>query len=213
MRRARLSVTYPEELRHPLHRAVETSAVLSRAEVVTWSPTPDATTLVRCDGPPAATERALAAVESVTTSHLVATADAGTYAFLQQERYELADALLAVVADARVAFLPPVTFLADGAVRVVAVGETAALADLHDALAEEGTVTVERVRPVAPEATPAGLTDRQTAALKAAVAVGYYEVPREGGVADVADRLGCATSTAGELLRKAEGSVVRDAVE
>jgi len=51
--------------------------------------------------------------------------------------------------------------------------------------------------------TPASLTDRQRAALDTALDLGYYDVPRAASVADVAVELDCATSTAGELLRKA----------
>jgi predicted DNA binding protein len=81
---------------------------------------------------------------------------------------------------------------------------------LHDELAELGSVSIERVHPFERRQSPAALTDRQRAALDAAVEVGYYEVPREGSVADVAAALDCAHSTAGELLRKAEAAVVRE---
>ena len=56
------------------------------------------------------------------------------------------------------------------------------------------------------------VTDRQFEAVSAAVEVGYYAVPREAGLGDVAGELGCAESTASNLLRKAEASVMRRVV-
>ena len=52
------------------------------------------------------------------------------------------------------------------------------------------------------------MTDRQLEAVATAVEIGYYAVPREAGLADVAAALGCAESTASNLLRKAEASVM-----
>jgi len=42
-----------------------------------------------------------------------------------------------------------------------------------------------------------------------AVEPGYYAVPRRASLADVADTLGCAGSTASNHLRKAETRVMR----
>jgi len=52
------------------------------------------------------------------------------------------------------------------------------------------------------------LTDRQQEAVHAALEHGYYEVPREGTVEDVAATLDCAPSTASNHLRKAEARLV-----
>lgn len=212
VKRVQFSVTYPERLRHPIHDRVVRDAVLGRAELLTWSPTPEATSLLWCDGDRQATERAVDSVDSLVSSHLVE-GEAGTYAFLRQDAYEFPAAVLETVADAGVAFLPPVTFRSTGAVRFEAVGETTALGAFHEDLSELGDLTVERVEPFERHAAPSRLTDRQRAALETAVAVDYYEVPREGTVADVAEVLGCSTSTAGELLRKAEAAVVEAFVE
>ncbi|UIO99769.1 helix-turn-helix domain-containing protein [Halobaculum sp. CBA1158] len=208
MKRVQISTTYPDRLIHPLHRRVIEGEALTRAELLTWSPTADATTLFWCDGELAATERAVDAVESVVDSRLVADGD-GTYAFLRQDDYEFASSILEAVSDARVAFLPPVVFRETGDVRFEAVGEPAALSDFHGELSELGEAAIERVHAFERSRSPSRLTDRQRAALEAAAATGYYEIPREGTVADVAEALECSTSTAGELLRKAEGAVIR----
>jgi hypothetical protein len=212
MKRVQFSVSYPDRFVHPLHRRVTGDTPITRAELLMWSPTADATTLFWCDGDRAATERALADVGSLVESSFVEEAE-GTYAFLRQEAYEFPAALLETIAHSRVIFLPPVVFLETGAVRFEAVGEAAALGAFHDDLSELGDLSIERVHAFERQRAPSRLTDRQRAALEAAVAAGYYAVPREGSVADVAAALDCSRSTAGELLRKAEASVIEAFVE
>jgi predicted DNA binding protein len=212
MKRVQFSIRYPDRFVHPLHRRIVAGTSITRAELLMWSPTEDATSLFWCDGDRETTEAALAAIDSLRASHSVEDAD-GTYAFLRQDDYEFSTAVLDAVADARVIFLPPVVFLETGDVRFEAVGETTALSAFHEDLSELGDLAVERVQAFERTHSASPLTDRQRAALEAAVAVGYYEVPRTGSVADVGATLDCSSSTAGELLRKAEAAVVREYTE
>ncbi|WP_129114737.1 helix-turn-helix domain-containing protein [Halegenticoccus tardaugens] len=71
-------------------------------------------------------------------------------------------------------------------------------------------ITVDRIRGYVPGTSHLRslLTDRQRAALDAAVELGYYDTPRRATAADVAAELGCARSTASEHLRKAEARVL-----
>jgi len=208
MKRIQFSITYPDRFVHPLHRRIIEGTEITRTELLLWSPTADATTLVWCDGGPDATATAVSEIDSLLGSHFVE-GDDGTYAFLRQGEYEFSTALLETIGDARVVFLPPVVFFDTGRVRFEAVGQRSALSTFHDRLSELGALTIERVHGFERTRPPARLTDRQRAALDAAVSAGYYEVPREGTVADVAATLDCSTSTAGELVRKAEASVIR----
>jgi predicted DNA binding protein len=58
--------------------------------------------------------------------------------------------------------------------------------------------------------TPAGLlTDRQREVLDTAIQLGYFEVPRECTLAEVAAELGIDKSTASGILRRGEGLVVK----
>lgn len=207
MKRIQFSVTYPDRFVHPLQRRIASGTQITRAELLTWSPTADPTTLFWCDGDRAATEAAIASIDSLVVSNVVEETD-GAYAFLQQDDYEFSAALLEIISASQVVFIPPVVFHQSGEIRFEAVGETTALSSFHEALREFGDVAIERVGEFERSRSPSRLTDRQRAALEAAVSVGYYEVPREGTVADVASVLDCATSTAGELLRKAETVVI-----
>ena len=208
MKRVQLTATYPTELVHPLHRRIIESGPITRAELLMWSPTAEATSLFWCDGPPDAASAAVRAIDSLLVSNLVEDTD-GTYAFLQQDQYEFATALLDAIADARVIFLPPVIFFDTGAVQFEAVGESAGLSAFYEDLSDLGETTIDRVQEFERGHSTSRLTERQRAALDAAVDVGYYELPREGSVADVAAMLDCSTSTAGELVRKAEAAVIR----
>lgn len=209
MRRVTFAVTYPPDLRHPLHRRLLDVDGAERAELLTWGPTADVTALLWVDGGRAVARDLLGAVGSLTTAQFVV-GDGGTYAFVHQREYEFDDAVMALVSRSRVAFLPPVTFLDGGVVEFEAAGGAGALGEFYEGLGELGSVTVERVGDFerGRAAPSARLTDRQRSALETAVAAGYYDVPRTGSVREVAAELDCAASTAGELLRKAEAAVV-----
>jgi predicted DNA binding protein len=207
VRRVTFRARYPVEVAHPIQRRIMESGPVSRAELLMWGPMSDVTTLTWFDGGPDAVEGVLAAVGSATTSHLVAD-DGGTYAFVHQTGFELIGSVLERVAESSVVYLPPVVFLDTGEVRFEAVGESGHLSAFHDELNDVIDVTIESVHGFRREPSPGAVTDRQRAALEAGAAVGYYEVPRSGSVADVAAELDCSTSTAGELLRRGEAALV-----
>ncbi|WP_396612145.1 helix-turn-helix domain-containing protein [Haloferax sp. S1W] len=212
MKRIQFSVRYSERFVHPLQRRIEEDSSITRAELLMWSPTTDATTLLWCDGDPEATERVVAGIDSLRSSHFVEDGS-GTYLFLRQDDYEFSAALLETIAESNVIFLPPVVFREDGTVRFEAVGDTASLSAFHDDLSEFGDLTIDWVHGFERRNSPSRLTPRQQEALEAAVSVGYYERPREGSVASIAAKLDCSTSTAGELIRKAEAAVLESYVE
>lgn len=224
MKRVAFGVTYPAELAHPLHRRLAREDGVTRMELLMWGPTENVTTLSWYDADRETVRELLTAVESLSTASLVAgegggrvadsgassdrNSDGGTYAFVRQTEFEFDDSLLELLGAASVVFIPPVTFVEDGTATFEAVGETADLSAFYRRLRELLDTRIERVHDFRPGGTPADLTARQAAALEAGLAVGYYDVPRTGTVADVAAELDCAASTAGELLRKAEAAVV-----
>jgi hypothetical protein len=55
-----------------------------------------------------------------------------------------------------------------------------------------------------------GLTDKQAAALAAAIEIGYFDTPRRASSEDLAAKLGVSPSTAVEHLRKAEKKVLEN---
>jgi predicted DNA binding protein len=122
---------------------------------------------------------------------------------------DLAAGLLEVLATPGVVVLKPAVYR-DGDVYVRMVGTDEALQrfvdDHPDAIEVEVRELGDSV--TRPDAPAASLSDRQREAVDAALDLGYYEDPREATQADVADRLGCSPSTAGDHLRKAEAKLV-----
>ena len=208
VKRVSFRVTFPEDLAHPFHRRITERSGVTRAELLTWGPKSTVSTLTWFDAERDVVAEVFDAVDSTTTTELVP-GDGGTYAFVHQTEYEFPERLLELVARSRVVYLPPIRFFDDGDVQFEAAGRSRLLAAFYDDLDDLLDARIERVGDVQRWGSST-LTDRQSAALDAAVEVGYYEVPRSGSVGDVAERLDCSSSTAGELLRKAESRVIRE---
>lgn len=207
MKHVSFRVRYPHGDAHPLHAAVMDSDTVSRADVLMWGPVGSVTSLLWLDADPETTRPLLGAIESLDRQHVAAGAG-GTYAFVDQGRYEFDDDVMALVAGADVVFVPPLRFLASGEVAFAAVGDRDAVAGFYDRLEGDLDATIDAVREYRGPAASAVCSPRQREALAAARDCGYYAVPRTGSVDDVAAELEIARSTAGELLRKAEAAVV-----
>ncbi|SEQ79968.1 helix-turn-helix domain-containing protein [Natrinema salaciae] len=106
--------------------------------------------------------------------------------------------------------VPPVVYTASSTVHVTVLGEPDALASLLEGVPDDVEIDVDRVSDHRHRAeTLAGrLTARQFEAMEAARAVGYYDVPRSGSLADVATELECSESAASTLLRTVESELV-----
>jgi hypothetical protein len=107
----------------------------------------------------------------------------------------------------------PFEFTDDGGVEMTVVGKNDRVQEsLPDfmSLAEKAETVLNQVGTYAPEESELerALTDRQREVVRAAVEVGYYDNPRKATHEDVADRLDCTASTAGEHLRKAEAKIM-----
>ncbi|WP_436908255.1 helix-turn-helix domain-containing protein [Halosimplex marinum] len=110
----------------------------------------------------------------------------------------------------------PIELTDRGDQRVTLIGTEAAFARAMQFPEPEGyEVTVEKTGEYHPESGRLldALTSRQREVLEAAVAVGYYEAPREATHEDVAEAVGCSPATAGEHLQKVERAVFDALVE
>jgi predicted DNA binding protein len=106
----------------------------------------------------------------------------------------------------------PIRFGGGTDVTVRIVGYEQGLYDAYQAFPEEirAHMTIEQVGTYLPD-TPEMhtiLTPRQREVIEAAVAVGYYATPRTATATDVAERVGCARSTAAEHLRNSEARLM-----
>ena len=105
--------------------------------------------------------------------------------------------------------VPPVVF-EDDTVGLTILGEFDALQDVIEDLSAEVTINVESIGDYHGQGQRVTdrLTTRQYRALRIAAECGYYDVPRDGSLADVANVLDCTESTASDLLRRAEREVI-----
>jgi len=62
------------------------------------------------------------------------------------------------------------------------------------------------------EAPGDGLTDRQQEALRTAYELGYFDIPREASLEDVATRLDISASSVSERLRRAQTQLIEETV-
>lgn len=216
MKSLRCTVHFDEEMMHPVHRRVTTEDGLVR-EYLLHDHRPDEgldTLLFYVEGDRDVYEEALRSTDRIVEYTLTEITSTEHYAYVR-ERSSAFDAELRSVLDrAGVLLVPPIEFRSDGTARVTVIGEPDALQDALEDVPIEVDVDITQIREdtSTPMKPGTDLTDRQREAIEAAVAVGYYEVPRNGSVTDVAARLGCAPGTAAEHLRKAERTVMTSIV-
>ncbi|WP_265111198.1 helix-turn-helix domain-containing protein [Halosolutus halophilus] len=151
----------------------------------------------------------LASHEEVIDYDFVASGDRERYCYVHVEERELLSELLAI-ADAHALVLErPIRFV-DGDAVLTVVGDASAIRDAyHDAT---GTidVSIEWSGGYEPGKSDAlgRLTSRQREAVRTAYDLGFYETPRRTSYEEIGDELDCAPSTANELLRRAEATIV-----
>lgn len=212
MRSLRLAVAMPPEQRHPMHQFAMDHGEYTAYWQLHWQGRPESgmTMLFYVEGPrepylDALTDRAPEATHSITDAE-----GDGFYLYVHADIEGLDRRLATAVDRPGVLLVPPLEYRMDGTLVASLVGPAEALTDAVEAIPDALDPTVLEIHPYGERSFGAAsaLTDRQREVGEAALAVGYYEEPREASVEDVADRTGCAPSTAAEHLRKAEAAVM-----
>jgi hypothetical protein len=212
MHSVRLAIEHTPETIHPMHAFVCASDAVDR-EVLLEGRTDDGirTLLFHVEGDPGAYEAALAEQEEIIEYDVRPDRTDGFFLYVRAPNRDAEDMLFDAFERETVVVVPPTEFRSDMTMRLTVVGHSEDLTGLVDALPEALSVDILEVgaydRAVGPT-----LTDRQREAIAAARDVGYYEIPREGDVEAVAAVLDCAVSTASTLLRRAEASLVDEAL-
>lgn len=131
------------------------------------------------------------------------------YAFLHVSEREILSELLSITEEHALLLEPPFKFT-DRGVLVTVAGEEQALQQAFNEVSKRIAVDVEWMGGYSPNRMDAlnRLTDRQREALITAHELGYYETPRAVSFEEVAAELDCASSTANELLRRAESKII-----
>jgi predicted DNA binding protein len=129
------------------------------------------------------------------------------YAHVEPDR-PLTD-LLYAVQDHALLYKQPLLFT-DDRLRVTIGGDEPALQRWLEDLPEGVTVTVDRYGDYEPgvNSVLSLLTDRQREALNVALESGYYDTPRRTTCEELGAALDCSPSTANDLVREAERTVM-----
>lgn len=217
MKYVRLSLDHDPDVRHPMHQFVVEHDGFSVSRLVSTSPTVDGvrSALFHVEGSPLSEyEDALIATDSVRDYAVSACPDDSFYLYTRDALSDDGQGLADAFARVGLVLLYPIAYHADGSVRFTLVGPGDVVQDAFEDLPEGINPDVREVGEYTHRRLDPGdrLTDRQFEAVTTAVEVGYYDDPREGSVADVAAELDCAPGTAAEHLRRAERTIMADAV-
>ncbi len=212
MRRLQLTFYAPDAEVHPVHTMLAEREYVEAAEMVHWNMVGETITHVfHVEGDREAFAADLEGTPEVLSSDFAPGAGRRFYATVRAETTPLLRELFETYRAGGVVVTSPLEHTDDGGVTFELVGDAAALQALNDSAPEEIEFEIERVGPTAadPDSVVAALSPRQRDAVEAALALGYYDVPRSASHEDVAEELDCAPSTASEHLRKAESKVLR----
>ncbi|MFD1647545.1 helix-turn-helix domain-containing protein [Haloarchaeobius litoreus] len=211
MKRVRVTI-HPQSLDSPtLYERLTEAPFLTRVQTVNWNiREPPAAFLLRLRGEYERLEPGLAADEQLFEYELLPVTDRECYLFLKGRAPAESRALWENFTRDGLLTVPPVEWREDGSSTFTIVGTEADVQAAVDGVPETVGIEVDRVGGdrVTPADAREALSPRQREAVEAALAVGYYEVPREATAADVAAAMGCTASTAGEHLQRAESAVL-----
>lgn len=210
MKAVRLTLHHDEDTIHPMHRFVADSDAFDSYRLVHWNPAGEENALLfHVVGDPDVYEAALEGTDGVRSYDLTRRDDRAFSVYVRDVPGDVGERLIETFSRGSLVPVPPLEYRADWTVRFSLVGEPADLRRALAAVPDAVDVTVERVGEYdGSSAATRGLTERQREAVQTARDLGYYAVPREATVAEVAAELDCAPGTAAEHLRKAESAVM-----
>lgn len=215
MRYLRVRLDLPAELRHPMQDFLRESELMHREELLTWNLLPGQDVeyaLFYVVGEQDAYREAIAAVETIPEFTLTTVDEDSFHAYVCQETREADVSWRRAFADLNLVVMPPIVYDERGRTHMTIVGTEGGLSGLVDNLdtGPDVNVTVLEVGSFDRRhgAIAGQLTDRQFELVETAAELGYYAVPREATLEEVADAVDVARSTASTVLRRAEASVM-----
>ena len=211
MKYVSLTLREPPARRNDMHTFIVETPGYEETALLAWNDArPDLDVfLFRVVGPLEPYWEAIRRPEFVRAFDLTPIDDERFYAYVENEPRDVDVQFQSAFADNRVLTVPPVVFDADGSARMRVVGRSEQLETVVADVPDDIEVTIEEIGEFdVPWQAAASVTDRQREALQAAFDCGYYDVPSDGSVDAVADRLDVAPSTASTHLRKAERALV-----
>lgn len=214
MKYLKVSLRQPDWMLHPMQRFIREDDVVQYEELLSWNIETGSETeyelfYVEADRSPY--EDALASVDSIRWYRITEIDDESFYVYLCQETRPEDETWREAYTALDLVVVPPVIYDTDASFEMTLVGAGDDLQTLLDALPDEIDTTVQAVGEFdrRHETIATECTERQFEALRVAVEAGYYDIPRNGTLADVARELDCAEGTASHLLRSGEAAVIK----
>ncbi|SDQ31324.1 helix-turn-helix domain-containing protein [Natronobacterium texcoconense] len=212
MKRVRITIR-PRDLDLPLayEDATRNEDQFVSVRVVNWNITaPTAAFLLHVRGDLERFETLLERDPDVEEHELLSIADDECYCFVAGVGTTDARELWENFKRGSLMTVPPAEWNPDGSYTFTVVGRDEDIQTAVENVPAGASVDIDSVggRRVAPDHVTDRLSDRQREAVRTAVELGHYEIPRRATTEDVARELECATSTAAEHLRKAEAKTL-----
>ena len=216
MKYLRLRLGQSENIIHPMHEFVASHETYGSYRLLQWNPAVGETNtmIFYAEGPPDPYAEALGGVETVLEHEIVPTDEGAFYVYVR-ERLDTGERQLTdAFTRGSLVVMPPLEYRSDRTIGLTVVGTAASLQRALDEAPAGIDVDVRRVGQYDAGRMDAAnaLSERQSAAVATALELGYYEIPRDATVADVAYGLDCTPGTAAEHLRKAEAALVHRVV-
>ncbi|ELZ02780.1 helix-turn-helix domain-containing protein [Natrialba asiatica] len=207
-------LSQPDWMLHPMQRFIRDGEAVRYEELRAWNIAGAEGVeyeLFYADADREPYEAALEQADSVRWYDLTPVDDDSFYLYLCQETREEDIRWREAFTTLNLVVVPPIVYDSTAAFAMTIVGTGENLQAMIDGLPDEIDVTVRQIGEYNRRYAPltGDLTDRQLEAVATAADIGYFDVPRDAGVDDVAAELDCASSTAATLLQKAQSRVMR----
>lgn len=214
MKYLRTSLRQPDWMLHPMQQFIRENDVVHYEELLSWNIETGGEIeyeLFYVEAAREPYEDALSSVDSIRWYEITPIDERSFYVYICQETRPEDRTWREAYTELDLVVLPPVIYDADATFEMTLVGAGEDLRTLIERLPPSIDVTIHSIGTFdrRHETVATDCTERQFEALQAAVALGYYDVPRQGTLNDVARALDCAESTASDLLRKAESAVMK----
>lgn len=210
--RLRLTADGREGEIHPMYDVLANADFVERATAIHWNFTGEELGIMHyVEGDADAYEAVAESTPEVLDFEIKRTGDDSFYVYIRDATNEPVRQMFGAITTGGLVVVPPIEYNEDGTVSISAYGPSGEIQAAIEAIPDPVTVTVDEIGGLGAvdDAIETLLSERQRAAVEAAIDEGYYEIPRECTHEDVARAIDCAPSTAAEHLRKAESKVLQ----
>lgn len=212
MKYLRLTLDHSETTMHPMHRFAAESGEITTYQLLHGNISAEEvnTFLLYLEGDFEGYEAELKNVPMIEDYDITSVDDDSFYLYVRERSAGSGRKLLEAFSQPSLIVLPPIEYTPEGTVKVTVVGKPEDLHIALDTIPSEIQVDIGEIGEYDEihSILTSTLTDRQVEALRTGVQLGYYELPREGTVEEIAEKMGCAAGTASEHLQKAESKLI-----